>query len=124
MRKMWSFGWAVLFATALSPVVHADIPSAEIETTGIITGVDAPNRELILKESDGNVLALQVSPDVPHLKFLKTGDRIVARYIQSVALALGSPQEQLPAPDKVQAESPDGKGPPVLVKTQTQSAVI
>jgi hypothetical protein len=123
MRTVCRFQWALLLTAALSPILYADIPSAEIETTGIIAGVDAVNREVILKENDGNVLALQVSPDVPHLNFLRQGDKVVARYVQSVALALGNPHDQLPAPDKVQAASPDGKGPPVLVNTQTLTAI-
>src|SRR5262249_51142653 len=85
--------------------------------------VDVKNRELSLKDPDGNVFKVQVPESVKRLGEIKKGDQIQLDYYQSIALRLQAPGETAPPSEKQFTERAYGELPAGTVGRQVTSSV-
>jgi hypothetical protein len=125
MRLGWSAVWLAGIMLGLAKGSYGQpLFADELSSEGRVQSVDMSRRELVLKESDGNLLALQVSPDVDHLKFIQPGQFVQVQYVQPVALSLADPLKGAPAETPVEMESTQHKPGTVTVHTRIQSAIV
>jgi hypothetical protein len=89
--------------------------------------IDAKTRTVALKDSDGNVHKMKVSPEVRNLDQLKKGDEVVAGYYRSVAISVHKPGETTGGPAAGQAviRSEQGQKPGgIVVQTAQKTATV
>jgi hypothetical protein len=63
------------------------VASAGVQGTVTVTAIDAPARLVSFQEPGGNVYQVKAGPTV-HLEKLKVGDRLLATYVEAVAVNL------------------------------------
>jgi hypothetical protein len=70
-------------------------PSGTIKTTGLMTvmveDINYKTREATLKLADGNIMKLEVGPQVKRLEEVRKGDEIVVRYTTTVSISVKKP---------------------------------
>ena len=59
-----------------------------VTLTGTVEAVDLANRVVTIKGSKGNVIDLKVGPEAKNLDQVKVGDKVVAKYYESLAYRL------------------------------------
>ena len=96
MRKlsMMLFCAAVISAGTLSASTTdkpGRVVSALVKRALIVEAVDAEKRELRVLDSEGNRFSLAVDPVVAKFDAIEPRDRIVAEYVESVALIIAPP---------------------------------
>lgn len=103
MTQMKSVGFAILVAgcTFLAAPVHHAWAQAQqrpgptvaytTEVAATVESVDPQKREVVLRGPGGNLFAVLAGPAVENLDRVKPGDRVVVRYIEALAMALGRP---------------------------------
>jgi Cu/Ag efflux protein CusF len=58
--------------------------------TATVESIDLEKRTVALKGPEGNTLNLKVDERTPNLENLKTGDQVVARYTQAIAISVNA----------------------------------
>ena len=104
---------AVSFVLSLSSFASARQAvsgSAAVSETFTIQAIDAANRLVTVKDSDGFVETVEAGPEVKRFSELKVGDKIVVRYYESVLAAVRP----------VGATAPTATGDPTLVRNKTK----
>jgi Cu/Ag efflux protein CusF len=61
--------------------------------TGTVEAVDLANRVVTIKGSRGRVIDLKVGPEAKNLDQVQVGDKVVAKYYESIAFRLKKPGE-------------------------------
>ena len=61
--------------------------------TGTVEAVDLANRVVTIKGSKGRTVDLKVGPEAKNLDQVKVGDKVVAKYYESIAFQLKKPGE-------------------------------
>ena len=61
--------------------------------TGTVEAVDMANRVVTIKGSRGRTVELKVGPEAKNLDQVKVGDKVVAKYYESIAYRLKKPGE-------------------------------
>jgi hypothetical protein len=92
-----------------------------------VADIDHKKRELTLKDEEGNKVKMKVSEDVENLDRVKKGDRIVAGYYQSAAIAVNKPGETPaePVAEEALIVSETGEKPRgAVVKTTQVTATV
>ena len=85
---------AALVAMARPAMAQAKTVRSEMRTeTGTVESIDATNRVVTLKKSDGTFVAVVAGPDIARFAELKVGDKVNARYYENVILRLKRPGE-------------------------------
>jgi Cu/Ag efflux protein CusF len=104
MRTILSLALAVFAASAAGPVA-AQQPDAKaagvtvtspgkgttvntVKITASVEAVDYANRTVTLKGPRGNVVTLEVGPEVRNFDQVKAGDSVVVRYVEALSLEL------------------------------------
>ena len=64
-----------------------------VTLTGTVQAVDIPNRVVTIKGSRGKVVELKVEDQAKNLDQVKVGDKVVAKYYESIAYRLKKPGE-------------------------------
>jgi len=89
-----SIAAAVLLSTASMAMAQARTISAEMRTeTGTIEAIDAATRTVTIKKADGTVVSTVAGPDIKRFAELKVGDKVTARFYESVIIRLQRPGE-------------------------------
>ena len=70
------------------------IPGETKTVTATIEAIDHNARELTLKGEKGNYVTIVVSPDIKRFDELKVGDKITAKYQESLVLRVKAPGEK------------------------------
>ncbi|HWT78437.1 MAG TPA: hypothetical protein VN648_06505, partial [Candidatus Methylomirabilis sp.] len=98
-----------------------------VTLTGTVEAVDLANRVVTIKGSKGNVIDLKVGPEAKNLDQVKVGDKVVAKYYESIAFNLKKPGEAAEAVkgEQVVAAAKPGEVPAAVVANQvTVTATI
>ncbi len=70
-------------------------PSGTLKTTGLMTvrveDIDYKKREVTLKLADGNIMKIEVGPQVKRLEDVHKGDEVVVRYTTTVSISVKKP---------------------------------
>ena len=139
MRKWFILVVAVIFALAMGTAAVGQDKKGEpaagktkvvrekvVKVMATVEAVDLTNRVVSLKGPKGNVFDLKVGDKVKNLPQVKVGDKVVARYYESIAVRLMKPGEPggAAATQAVGAAKP-GKRPGGVVANQvTVTATI
>jgi hypothetical protein len=106
MRKYFIFFMAVVFVLGIGTAAVGQDKKGEpatgkpkvvrenvVKVTATVEAVDLTNRVVSLKGPKGNVFDLKVGDKVKNLPQVKVGDKVVARYYESIAVRLMKPGE-------------------------------
>jgi hypothetical protein len=108
----------------------ADKPGAVIAQGATITAtveaIDYDKRTVDLKGPKGNVVTLKVGPEAKNFNQVKVGDRVTARYFDSIAIQVRKPNEPPFAEggSAVQVAPKGAKPGAVAVETTEMTAVV
>ena len=119
-----------LFLLALAVVSGAraqvkQLPGDTVTVSGTVEAIDQTSRALTFKNEAGELVTIDVSPEVKRFSEIKVGDKITARYYDNVTVRLKKPGEA--SVNKESAAATPGKGakPGATVATQrTMTAVV
>jgi Cu/Ag efflux protein CusF len=94
--------------------------------TGTVEAVDLANRVVTIKGSRGRVIDLKVGPEAKNLDQVKVGDKVVAKYYESIAFRMKKPEEAEGATaEQAVAKAKPGEVPAAVVANQvTVTATI
>src|SRR6476661_6974521 len=85
---------AFLVLMAHTAMAQAKTVRSEMRTeTGTVESIDATNRVVTLKKSDGTFVAVVAGPDIARFAELKVGDKVNARYYENVVIRVKQPGE-------------------------------
>jgi Cu/Ag efflux protein CusF len=119
MKLLTSFAAVALLGTLLQPALSKDKAGHEmgvstapgtgtiaevVRASGVIDAIDVPTRHVVLKTSQGKMLAFAVGPDARNFEQLKVGDRVRVSYAQALTLTLMKDGKEL----RSKAETPSG----------------
>jgi hypothetical protein len=106
MRKYFIFSMAVVLVLGIGTAAVGQDKKGEpatgkpkvvrenvVKVTATVEAVDLTNRVVSLKGPKGNVFDLKVGDKVKNLPQVKVGDKVVARYYESIAVRLMKPGE-------------------------------
>ena len=98
------------------------------QISATVEAIDVATRMLQLRGEDGEQFTLEVSPEVRNLEQVKVGDRVVARYYESLAAELrrrgdGTGTTEAPVVDAAMDRAEAGEKPGAAVGTQTRATV-
>jgi Cu/Ag efflux protein CusF len=84
----------VLVPMARTAMAQSKTISSEMRTeTGVIEAIEVSTRTVTLKKPDGTYVTTVAGPDVKRFAELKIGDKVNARYYESVVVRLKKPGE-------------------------------
>jgi len=94
--------------------------------TATVEAIDYDKRTVDLKGSKGNVVTLKVGPEAKNFNQVKVGDRVTARYFDSIAIQVRKPNEPPFAEQgsAVQVAPKAAKPGGVAVATSEMTAVV
>jgi Cu/Ag efflux protein CusF len=94
MKRLLIGGIAVAVLVSIPRIMIAQgktIASEVRVETGIVQAVDASTRHVTLKKADGTVVTTVARPEVKRLDEVKVGDKITARYYETIVVRLKAP---------------------------------
>ena len=132
---MWLLVLSIFVGLSASQAVAqekkpADRPNAvvsrEASITATVEAIDYDKRTVDLKGPKGNVVTLKVGPEAKNFNQVKTGDRVTARYFDSIAIQVRKPNEPpFAQQDSAVQVAPKGGTPGgVAVETTEMTAVV
>ncbi len=81
--------------TTVTRAKPGEKPSGTLKTTGLMTvrveDVDYKTRKATLKLADGNIMKIEVGPQVKRLEEVHNGDEVVVRYTTTVSISVKKP---------------------------------
>jgi hypothetical protein len=98
------------------------------EVSATVESIDVDTRMVVLRRSDGEKLTVQVSPEVRNLAQVTSGDRVVARYYESLAAELrhrgdGSGETEAPVVESAVGRAEPGAKPGAVAGKQISQTV-
>ena len=75
-------------ATAAEPAARAVIVGEEIERKGKVLSIDRDTRTVVLEGEQGRQISIRVPEEAANFDKVSVGDPVVARYYESLALAI------------------------------------
>lgn len=130
MKRMQLLALSLLLVCGSVLANSADKPARVISTmikrVVIVEAVYPESRELKLLDSAGNRFRVVVDQRVPNFDSIKPRDRIIAEYVESVALVIAPQDSELPIGNASMVEVvPDAEDPTILgVETRVVVATI
>ncbi len=136
MKRLFVYVLVVLFSLSVGVGAMAQDkdpakkPGAKRERittlTGTVEAVDMANRVVTIKGSRGRVIDLKVGPEAKNLDQVKVGDKVVAKYYESIAFRMKKPEEAEGATaEQAVAKAKPGEVPAAVVANQvTVTATI
>ncbi len=119
-----SFGLALALASGAAAQVK-EIPGDTMTVSGTVEAIDHTSRALTFKNEAGELVTIDVSPEVKRFSEIKVGDKITARYYDNVTVRLKKPDEASVNTGSAAATAGKGSKPGATVGTQrTMTAVI
>ena len=102
-----------------------EIPGETLTVSGTVEAIDHTSRALTFKNEAGELVTIDVSPEVKRFSEIKVGDKITARYYDNVTVRLKKPGEASVNTESAAATPGKGAKPGATVATQrTMTAVI
>jgi hypothetical protein len=103
-------------------VVYADRKT----TTGTVESIDAANRTVTIKRSDGQTVTLKAPPEAKNFDQIKPGDSVRAEYLDAIAIFVRTPSGPPQAGENTTvAVAPKGEKPrAVATKTVEMTAKV
>ena len=102
-----------------------EIPGDAMTVSGTVEAIDQTSRALTFKNEAGELVTIDVSPDVKRFPEIKVGDKITARYYDNVTVRLKQPGEASVNSAAAAATPGAGAKPGATVATQrTMTTVI
>lgn len=98
--------------------------AAVVKITASVEAIDAAARTITLKGPDGNVLALEVGPQVKNLDRIKVGDLVAVTYAEALSLELkkgGSGIRE--RSEKMEVQKPQAGGEPGAAARRTTTVM-
>ena len=97
-----------------------------VTLTGTVEAVDLTNRVVTIKGSKGKTVNLKVGEEAKNLDQVKVGDRVVAKYYESIAFQLAKPGEAegVKAKQAVAAAKPGALPAAAMANQVTVTATI
>jgi hypothetical protein len=90
----------VLVAMPRMTMAQSKTVSSEVRTeTGTVEAIDAATRAVTIKKADGTFVTTVAGPDIKRFAEVKVGDKITARYYETIVVRVKRPGE----PDVVTA---------------------
>ncbi len=81
--------------TSVTRAKPGEKPSGTLKTTGLMTvrveDIDYKTREATLKLADGNIMNIEVGPQVKRLEEVHKGDEVFVRYTTTVSISVKKP---------------------------------
>jgi len=112
-------GESVAFADNDAPMRSA---SEVVHATATVSSIDRKNRTVMLKKEDGDIVPVQVPPEMTGFDRLKVGDKVDVDYYEAVAVSLLPPGTKPSASERVSTSHGGGKGG--AIREQTVSAEV
>ena len=117
------FVLALALASSASAQVK-EIPGDTLTVSGTVEAIDHTSRALTFKNEAGELVTIDVSPEVKRFSEIKVGDKITARYYDNVTVRLKKPGEASVNTESAAATPGKGAKPGATVATQrTMTAV-
>lgn len=91
MKRTTAACVSAVLALALATTARAqvkEIPGERITASGTVEAIDHASRILTLKDQDGEFVTVDVPADVKRFPEIKVGDKITARYYDTVTVRL------------------------------------
>ena len=86
---------AGLVSMAQAAMAQSRTITSELRTeTAIVEAIEAGSRTVTLKKPDGTFVSTVAGPDIKRFEEIKVGDKVTARYYESVIVRLKQPGEQ------------------------------
>ena len=97
-----------------------------VDVSATVDAVDASKRQVTLKLSDGSLRTIKLGPEVKNFDQIKAGDKVKAKFYESVAVFVAKAGEKPSATEKQTIEvAPKGEKPGVvMVATVEVTAVV
>ena len=111
---------------AAAPAERAVVVGEVIERTGEVVAIDAESRTVIVKGEEGRLIEIQAPEAAANFDKVSVGDVVVARYYESVALAIAPVAGAEPGISELAAVSlaPPGGTPGGVVTNQIQLRAV
>ena len=97
-----------------------------VEATATVEAVDQQRREVLIRGTGGNLFALLADPAV-NIQRLKSGDRILVRYVEALAVSLAKPGQDaggsMAEQSGIDRSAPVGSSAAGTVKNQMRTTV-
>lgn len=121
---------ALAFACTASAAFAQTKPVTKTETvtaTATIQAIDTTTRSLTLRDEKGVEEMVTVPAEVKRFNEFKVGDKVQARYYESIVLALRKPGDKTPAPTdttKLTPNAPTGTPGGTLARQLTMTVTV
>ena len=89
-----TIGIAALIAIPRIMMAQAKTVSSEMRVeTGVVEAIDAATRKVTIRKADGTVVTTVAGPEITRFAEVKVGDKITARYYDTLILRVKQPGE-------------------------------
>jgi Cu/Ag efflux protein CusF len=89
-----TISFAVLIAMPRLTTAQAKTVSGEMRVeTGVVEAIDAPARKVTIRKTDGTVVTTVAGPEITRFADVQVGDRITARYYDTLIVRVKRPGE-------------------------------
>jgi hypothetical protein len=97
------------------------------EAVATVESIDQQSREVLLRGSGGRLFTVKAGPAVENLARVKTGDRVVVRYVEALAASLAKPGQggggTAVEQGGISRHAPEGARPTGTIGNQIRSTV-
>jgi Cu/Ag efflux protein CusF len=129
MNALTTRGAAVMIAiatcAAAAPAqVTKTIPGETKVVTATVESIERGSREVTVKKSDGKYETFYVSPEIKRFDTLKVGDKVSARYYETLVLQLKAPGDKAVDTTSAATTRTEGKPSGTAAVQQTITATI
>ncbi len=113
-------------ATAAEPAARAVIVGEEIERKGKVLSIDRDTRTVVLEGEQGRQISIRVPEEAANFDKVSVGDPVVARYYESLALAIAPVVDAEPGASALAAVSlaAPGATPGGVIADQVQLRAV
>ena len=109
---------------AAAPQVTKTIPGETKVVTATVESIERGSREVTVKKSDGKYETFYVSPEIKRFDTLKVGDKVSARYYETLVLQLKAPGDKAVDATSAATTRTEGKPSATAAVQQTITATI
>jgi hypothetical protein len=117
----------VAAAAVSEPPGGGTLAEGMVQAEAIVEDVDVKNRRVTLRGSDGDVVDLEVGPEVKNLPQIRKGDTVTATYYESIGIKLANPKDASPGittAEDLRTADPGEKPAAVKAKTTKVTATV
>lgn len=127
MNALRAYGAAVAIAVTIAPAsaqLTKSIAGEARTVTATVEAIEGARREVTVKKPDGTYEVFYVSPEIKRFDTLKVGDRITARYYETIVLHLKAPGDEAVDRSASAVTPAEGRRAGTVAQQQTITATI